>query len=280
MPAAVCLALVAILQTRVTALARSSGVVCAVEEKNRETFWYFCLPISGSKSGFFGWLRARVAAAATARRRDSSSVLLVVARAVRPSTTARTEMPSVCSATFWWMVLLAKRVSASVAVPTSTSVSSASLSLRIFSAMRSSSFRESCAFLLAMVYGLFREGDADFYVAETGGRCAVTGAHYLLRLSLAAIRRAPQRPVISRADGIAAVPEFRGNSAVAGILDHAALLAAFDFPTDFGRKLEVIALVVDRPGAVCFHQYRVVGVGDQVVVFPCAGIDADIGHPD
>ena len=47
---------------------------------------------SEADPGFSGLLRARLTAAATARRRDSSSVLLVVARAVRPSTTARTEM--------------------------------------------------------------------------------------------------------------------------------------------------------------------------------------------
>ena len=74
----------------------------------------------------------------TTRRSESSSVLLVVARAVRPSKTVRTETVSVCSATFWWMVLLAKRVSASVAAPISTSVSSASENLKISARRRSS----------------------------------------------------------------------------------------------------------------------------------------------
>src|SRR5580704_1308496 len=93
----------------------------------------------GSRSGFSGSLRARLIAPARTRRRDSSSVLLVVARAVRPSTTARTEMPRVCSATFWWMVLLAKRVSASTVASISISVSSASLQRIMRSARCSSS---------------------------------------------------------------------------------------------------------------------------------------------
>ena len=46
----------------------------------------------GNRSGFLGWLRASCAAAETMWRSDSESVLFEEARAVRPSTTARTEM--------------------------------------------------------------------------------------------------------------------------------------------------------------------------------------------
>src|ERR1017187_3797818 len=99
----------------------------------------------------------------------------------------------------------------------------------------------------------FREGDADFNVAESCRGGSVPRAHYLLGLALAAVGRAPQRPIIARADGVAAVPEFRGDSAVAGILDHAPLLPALNFPPDFGRKLEMIALVINGPGAIRFH---------------------------
>jgi predicted Zn-dependent protease len=45
-------------------------------------------------------LRRVVETAKSLARSESSSVLLVVARAVRPSSTTRTEIPSVCSATF------------------------------------------------------------------------------------------------------------------------------------------------------------------------------------
>src|ERR1700690_1615633 len=53
-PAAVCLAFSAILQTLVTARARSCGVAAAVAEKWRATFRYFWRPSMGSRSGFFG----------------------------------------------------------------------------------------------------------------------------------------------------------------------------------------------------------------------------------
>ena len=137
------------------------------------------------------------------------------------------------------------------------------------------------AFVLCSFHGLsalISRTRLPLYVAEARGRCAVTGAHRLHRLALAAIGRAPKRPMIARADRVATIPEFGGDAAVAGILDHAAFLAALDFPADFGGKLKMIAAVVDRPRAIRLHQDCVVRVGDQVVVFPRAGIDADVGH--
>ena len=103
-------------------------------------------------------------------------------------------------------------------------------------------------------------------------------AHGLHGLAFAAIGRAPERPVIARTDCVATVPEFGGDAAVAGIFYHAAQLAAFYFPADFGGKLKMIAAIVNGPGAIGLHQDRVVGIGDQIVVTPRAGIDADIGH--
>src|SRR5580704_17795113 len=40
----------------------------------------------------------------------------------------------------------------------------------------------------------------------------------------------------------------------------------------------MVAAIVNGPGAVGLHQDRVVGIGDQIVVAPGAGIDADVGH--
>ena len=57
--------------------------------------------------------------------------------------------------------------------------------------------------------------------------------HRLHGLPLAAIRRSPERPVIEFADGVARIPELRGDAAVAGILQHADFLSAFDLPADF-----------------------------------------------
>ena len=85
------------------------------------------------------------------------------------------------------------------------------------------------------------------------------GAHDLLRLSLATIRRAPERPFIARADRIHRIPEFCGNPRVRGVLQHAGGLAVFDLPADFGAELEVVTLVVDGPRAVGLKQNSVIG---------------------
>ena len=59
------------------------------------------------------------------------------------------------------------------------------------------------------------------------------GAHGLHRLPLAAIRRAPQRPMLARAYRVATVPEFRRNPAITRIFNHAAFLAALNLPANF-----------------------------------------------
>src|ERR1700723_1055782 len=125
---------------------------------------------------------------------------------------------------------------------------------------------------------LFRESDSDLYISKARRRCAVTGAHGLLRLALAAIRRAPKGPKFARTNRVAAIPEFGGDAAIAGILDHAAFFAAFDFPADFCGELKLVAAIVDGPGAIRFHQNRVVGIGDQIVILPRAWLQAHIGH--
>src|ERR1700722_8543889 len=94
--------------------------------------------------------------------------------------------------------------------------------------------------------------------------------HGLHGLAFSAIGGAPERPIVARADCVAAIPEFGSDATIAGVLDHAALFPAFDFPSNFRRKLKMIAAVVDGPGTVRVHQDRVVGVSDQIVVLPCA----------
>src|SRR4029077_13977999 len=105
-------------------------------------------------------------------------------------------------------------------------------------------------------------------------------AHGLHGLALSAVGRAPQCPIVTRADRVAAIPEFRGDAAVAGILDHACFFAVLDFPADFGGELEMVAPVVDGPRPICLHEDGVVSVGDQVPVVPLAWVEADIGHAD
>src|SRR5258706_3990563 len=104
------------------------------------------------------------------------------------------------------------------------------------------------------------------------------GAHGLHRLTLAAVGRAPEGPVFARADGVATIPEFGGDAAVAGMCQHPRFLAALDLPGNFRGKLEMVALIVDGPGAVRLHQNGIVRIGDQVFVTPRARQNADIRH--
>ena len=70
-------------------------------------------------------------------------------------------------------------------------------------------------------------------------------AHYLLRLALAAIRRAPESPLIAGADRIQRIPELGCDSGIRRILHHANALAVFDLPSDFATELKIVAPVVD-----------------------------------
>src|ERR1022692_3696514 len=90
-------------------------------------------------------------------------------------------------------------------------------------------------------------------IAKPRGTRSVSRAHHLLRLSFSAVGRAPQRPVIAIANGIAPVPKLGGNAAVAGILQHARLFAAANFPGHLAAELKIKALVVDRPAPVRLH---------------------------
>src|SRR5579864_5998347 len=87
----------------------------------------------------------------------------------------------------------------------------------------------------------------DFDFAEARGAGAVAGAHDLFGLAFAAVRNAPEGPVLRSGDGGARVPEFGSDAAVAGILEHADALAVADFPADFAAELELVALIVDGP---------------------------------
>src|SRR5208337_88055 len=90
-------------------------------------------------------------------------------------------------------------------------------------------------------------GDSDLHFAKARGGCAVAGPHSLHGLPFAASGHAPKRPMLGAADGIAGIPEFGGHPAVTRVFEHARLLAAADFPANFGPELEVVTPVVDRP---------------------------------
>src|SRR5689334_19764800 len=110
---------------------------------------------------------------------------------------------------------------------------------------------------------LVGESRSYTHVAKTSRRSAVAGAHGLHGLAFTTIGRAPKRPVVELADGVAGIPELRGDTAIAGIFQHADFLATFDFPADFRGELKLIAAIVNGPGAICLHEDSVVGVGDE-----------------
>src|SRR5438132_1427874 len=83
------------------------------------------------------------------------------------------------------------------------------------------------------------ECSSDFYVSEASGSGAVAGAHCLHGLAFAAVGRAPERPVVARADGVHGIPEFGGDAGVRRVLQHAAEFAVLDFPGDLAAELEV-----------------------------------------
>src|SRR5215472_11131899 len=161
------------------------------------------------------------------------------------------------------MALLAKRVSACTSV-----VRMASISLTpCVRAASTTCWNRSSAI-----------SAPDFDLAEPCRRRAVSGAHHLLRLALAAVGHAPQGPVAAVRDGHARVPELGGDAAVAGVLQHAHAPAVVDLPRDFTPELEVVTLVVDRPALIGLHidAARVEHLVERLL----ARFQADVGHAD
>src|SRR3974390_1085271 len=163
------------------------------------------------------------------------------------------------------MGLLANRVSASAP------------SLRISS--RSRTPREAEAFRATpkISSACIRAPDPDASESRRAG--AVAGPHHLFGLPLAAVGNAPQHPVIAVRDGVAGVPEFGADAAVARVLQHADALAVADLPTDLAAELEVVPLVVAGPALVGLHVNGVADV-EHFVERLVSGHQADVGHAD
>src|SRR5882672_7508807 len=122
-----------------------------------------------------------------------------------------------------------------------------------------------------------RAPDLDLAEARRAG--SVAGAHHLFGLALAAVGNSPQSPVLATGDGVARIPEFGRDAAVAGVLEHADALAVTDLPADFATELEVVTLVVDGPAFVGLHVDAVRRVEDLVERL-VAREQADVGHAD
>src|SRR5438270_6788429 len=136
------------------------------------------------------------------------------------------------------MVLLAKRVSALEPAPNIASTSEtpsdrAACWTNPKISWQRSRVKSSDSFI----------GDADFYAAEARRTGAMACPHDLLGLTFAAIRRAPQCPMLRTGDGRAGVPKFRTDAAIARVLQHANALTIADLPGDFAAELNVVALV-------------------------------------
>src|SRR6266478_653570 len=120
-------------------------------------------------------------------------------------------------------------------------------------------------------------GATNLDVAKSRGTRAVARAHHLLGLALAAIRRAPKRPVLGARDGSAGIPELGADAAITGIFQHADTLAVADLPSNLASELEVVSFVVDRPAFVGLHVNPVVSI-EHFFQRLYAGLKAYIGH--
>ena len=148
------------------------------------------------------------------------------------------------------MALLAKRVSALVRTPTMASTSRRRARARHRADLAEDLLRSGVirAYALPILMLRKRAGLAPWPVPITcsGWPLPQFGTPHSVQCSRSG-------------DGGAGVPEFRGDAAVAGILQHADALAVADLPADFAAELEVVALVVDGPAPVGLHVDGVVG---------------------
>ncbi len=186
---------------------------------------------------------------------------------------ARTERCARCSATFWWMALLAKRVSAwhrwhenGLDIGHAASARAASTTCCEDLLRR---HRSHPAYALPILILRKRAGLAPWPVPITcsGWPLPQFGTPHSVQCS---------RP----GDGRAGVPELRGDAAVAGVLQHAHALAVADLPADLAAELEVVALVVDGPAPVGLHVDARGPSAEDFVERLRARLEAHVGHAD
>src|SRR5450432_1047372 len=139
-------------------------------------------------------------------------------------------------------------------------------------------FRASFSASSRVSMALVREQHVD--LPEPRGGAAVADGVDLGRLALG-ISREAELPPVGRAGGaVAGLPEVGRTALVGDARNHAALLAALDFPKSVAAELEVVALLVDGIIAGAIDQDAVVDAGDQAFKrgLPRAGFEPDIGH--
>src|SRR5688500_14776321 len=90
----------------------------------------------------------------------------------------------------------------------------------------------------------------DVGAIEARGARTVRNGGNLARLALAVEERTAEAVIRLVADRHAGVPELRRADLVGDILDHAADLAVLDLVEQLAAELRVVALLVDREGAI------------------------------
>src|SRR5207244_11152592 len=118
------------------------------------------------------------------------------------------------------------------------------------------------------------------HVAEPSGRRPVTDPRHLPGLALAAVRGAPERPLLASCHGVATSPELRGDPGVVRVPVEVGELAVLDPVRDLATELEVPALVVDGPRRIRLHEDAVLRVADDVLQRTLAGLEVEVGQAD
>src|SRR5579872_973103 len=178
------------------------------------------------------------------------------------------------------MVLLAKRVSASRCAANNASTSGIPDARAARCTWSNTPRHSSIVKTGAAVITLFaiRSSDSDIMEARRAG--PVTCADHLFRLALAAVRDAPQHPMIAIGNGRAGVPELGRDPAVSWILQHPHAPAVANLPGDLAAELEVVAFIVDGPAPVGLHVDGVAHSAENLLQRLLAGQQTDVGHAD
>src|SRR5215218_2220006 len=114
--------------------------------------------------------------------------------------------------------------------------------------------------------------------SPAAARSAVRDVRRLAGLALAAVRQALKPPRIATGDGVQRAPELGRDARVGRVPDEPAELAVADLPRRLRPKLEVQALVVDRPALVRLEIEAVAHAVDQLLERPLGGLEVQVRH--
>lgn len=106
------------------------------------------------------------------------------------------------------------------------------------------------------------------------------GVGDLTGLTLSTVGSPVHFPMVGVPYRITAVPELRRYAGICGIAQHTSQFAILYFVADFCTELEIVALIVDRPGAIGLHVYALVSVCDHIFEIPIPRLQIYIGHAD